>query len=123
MKATYSVPLAMLAGVGIGAVAVQTLHAQAKPPTYIIGEIEVTNVEGYTKEYAPKVQAVLKARRRSLPRCRTEGNCDRRGATETARYRACLGQLGQISGGVQFSGVEGITEDRRQVREIPYLRH
>ena len=61
MKATYSVPLAMLAGVGIGAVAVQTLHAQAKPPTYIIGEIEVTNVEGYTKEYAPKVQAVLKA--------------------------------------------------------------
>ena len=61
MKIQYSVPLAMLAGIGIGAVAVQTLHAQVKPPVYIIGEIDVTNVEGYTKEYAPKVQAILKA--------------------------------------------------------------
>jgi uncharacterized protein (DUF1330 family) len=61
MKAQYSVPLAMLAGIGIGAVAVQTLHAQAKPPVYFIAEIEVTDIDGYTKEYAPKVQGTVKA--------------------------------------------------------------
>ena len=61
MKIQYSVPLAMLAGIGIGAVAVQTLHAQATPPIYVIAEIDVTNLEAYTKEYAPKAQATLKA--------------------------------------------------------------
>lgn len=61
MRAQYSVPLAMLAGIGVGAVAVQTLHAQAKPPIYYIAEIDVTDVAAYTKEYAPKAQATLKA--------------------------------------------------------------
>ena len=60
MKAQYSVPLAMLAGIGVGAVAVQTLHAQATPPIYRISEIQITDVDGYTKEFAPKAQAALK---------------------------------------------------------------
>jgi hypothetical protein len=37
----------MLAGIGVGAVAVQTLHAQAKPPIYRIAEIQVTDVDAY----------------------------------------------------------------------------
>jgi len=53
--------LAMLAGVAIGALAVQGLHAQAKPPIYYVAEIEVTNPEAYGKEYAPKAQAIIKA--------------------------------------------------------------
>jgi uncharacterized protein (DUF1330 family) len=61
MKAQYSVPLAMLAGIGVGAVAVQTLHAQATPPIYRISEIQITDVDAYTKEFAPKAQAALKA--------------------------------------------------------------
>ena len=61
MKTQYTVTLAMLAGFGLGAVAVQGLHAQAKPPIYYIGEIEPTNIEAYTKEYAPKAQAIIKA--------------------------------------------------------------
>ena len=60
MHAKYSLTLAVLAGVGIGAVAVQTLHAQSKPPIYRIAEIEISNVEAYTKEFAPKAQAALK---------------------------------------------------------------
>ena len=60
MKAQYSVPLAMIAGVGVGAVAVQTLHAQATAPIYRIAEIQITNVDAYTKEFAPKAQAALK---------------------------------------------------------------
>lgn len=60
MRIRYAVPLAMLAGFGIGAVAVQTLQAQATPPIYYI-EVDVTNIEAYTKEYAPKAQAIIKA--------------------------------------------------------------
>jgi|SRR5437588_351507 len=61
MKTYYTVTLAMLAGFGLGAVAIQGLHAQAKPPIYYITEIDVSNVEGYAKEYAPKAQALIKA--------------------------------------------------------------
>ena len=60
MKTYYTVTLAMLGGIGIGAAAVQTLHAQAKPPIYYIAEIDVTNLEGYTKEYVPIVQPLIK---------------------------------------------------------------
>jgi uncharacterized protein (DUF1330 family) len=61
MKTYHTAALAMVAGFGLGAVAVQGLHAQAKPPVYYIAEIDVTNVDAYTKEYAPKAQATIKA--------------------------------------------------------------
>jgi uncharacterized protein (DUF1330 family) len=61
MKTRFTVGLSMLAGVAIGAVAVQGLHAQAKPPVYYVAEIDVTNPDAYAKEYAPKAQAIIKA--------------------------------------------------------------
>jgi uncharacterized protein (DUF1330 family) len=61
MNTRYMVTLAVIAGLGLGAVTVQGLHAQAKPPIYYIAEIDVTNVDAYTKEYAPKAQALIKA--------------------------------------------------------------
>src|SRR5712692_3648910 len=61
MKTQCTVALAMLTGIGIGAVAVQGLHAQAKPPIYYVAEIDVTNLDAYTKEYAPKAQALIKS--------------------------------------------------------------
>jgi uncharacterized protein (DUF1330 family) len=40
--------LAMLAGAAIGATAVNGLHAQTKPPVYVVVEIsEITDPEGY----------------------------------------------------------------------------
>ena len=59
MKTHYTVALAMLAGVGLGAAAVQGLHAQAKPPVYFVSEIDVTNVDAYTKEYVPLARASI----------------------------------------------------------------
>lgn len=53
--------LAMIASAALGAAAVQTLHAQAKPPVYQITEIDVSNLDAYVKEYAPKAQALIKA--------------------------------------------------------------
>ena len=61
MKTKYAVPLALVTGFGLGAVAVQGLHAQAKPPVYYVAEIDVSNPEAYAKEYAPKAQATIKA--------------------------------------------------------------
>jgi uncharacterized protein (DUF1330 family) len=59
MKIQYSVVAAFVAGIGVGGAALQTLHAQAKPPVYLVTEIDVTNVDAYTKEYVPVVRPVL----------------------------------------------------------------
>ena len=61
MKTRYTIALTFLSGVGIGAVAVQSLHAQAKPPVYLVTEIDVTDPGAYGTEYAPKVQASVQA--------------------------------------------------------------
>jgi len=59
MKTHYTAALAMVAGVAVGAVAVQSLHAQAKPPVYYIGENDVTNPDGYAKEYLPRARELI----------------------------------------------------------------
>jgi len=61
MKTQYTVVLAALTGIGIGAAAVQGLHAQAKPPAYAVVEIDVTNADAFTKEYAPIAGKVITA--------------------------------------------------------------
>jgi uncharacterized protein (DUF1330 family) len=61
MKTHYTVALAMFGGVGLGAVAVQGLYAQAKPPVYQITEITPANMQDYVKDYVPRAQAAIKA--------------------------------------------------------------
>jgi len=53
MKTRYTVALSILAGVAVGAAAVQALHAQAKPPAYVVAEIDIANVEPFDREYVP----------------------------------------------------------------------
>jgi uncharacterized protein (DUF1330 family) len=60
MKTRSAIVLTALAGIGFGAAAMQGLHAQAKPPVFLVGLIDVSNSEGYSKEYAPKAQAIIK---------------------------------------------------------------
>ena len=55
----HAVALASLAGIGVGAVAVQGLHAQTKPPAYVIAEIDVIDQDGYAKEYVPAAMKAL----------------------------------------------------------------
>jgi uncharacterized protein (DUF1330 family) len=59
MKAHSTVALSVLVGFAAGAAAVHTLHAQAKPPAYTIVEIDVSNEEAYSKEYAPTAGKAL----------------------------------------------------------------
>ena len=61
MNKFVSIGLTLLAGAALGAAAVQGLHAQAKPPIYQITEIDVSNLDAYTREYAPKAQALIRA--------------------------------------------------------------
>ncbi len=58
---TYAVAgMATLAGIALGAVGVQQLHAQSRPLAYVISEIEVTNPDAYGKEYVPLAQQALR---------------------------------------------------------------
>ena len=60
MKKYFTTGLALIAGFGLGAVTIDGLHAQAKPPVYLVTEIEISNVDSYMKEYAPKAQELVK---------------------------------------------------------------
>src|SRR5450759_653335 len=54
MKTNYKVAIALIAGTTIGGAAIQGLHAQAKPPTYAIVDINsITDPEGF-KALGPK---------------------------------------------------------------------
>jgi uncharacterized protein (DUF1330 family) len=60
MKVRSIVALSMLAGAVVGGAAIQALHAQTKPPVYMIAINEITNQEGYMKQYLPTAQKTLK---------------------------------------------------------------
>jgi uncharacterized protein (DUF1330 family) len=61
MKPKYAIALSMLIGMTAGAAVVQSLHAQAKPPVYMIALNEVSDADRYGKEYVPPAQASVKA--------------------------------------------------------------
>jgi uncharacterized protein (DUF1330 family) len=61
MKTHCTIALSLFAGAALGAGAIQALHAQATPPVYVIAEIDVKNVDAYTKDYAPRAQALIKS--------------------------------------------------------------
>ena len=60
MKTRFTVAVSMLAGAVLGGAAIQALHAQAKPPVYMIAINEVSDQEGYAKEYVPPAQKSVK---------------------------------------------------------------
>jgi hypothetical protein len=53
MKTQYALAIATFAGVAIGGVAVQALHAQAKPRAYVVIEIDVVNQDAFFKSLSP----------------------------------------------------------------------
>ena len=51
MNTKSKIALTLVVGVALGAAAVQGLHAQAKPPVYVIAEIDISNPDAYAKEF------------------------------------------------------------------------
>jgi uncharacterized protein (DUF1330 family) len=61
MKTRSAIALSLFAGVVIGAVAIEGLRAQAKPPVYYIAEVDVSDPDGYAKEYVPRSRSIILA--------------------------------------------------------------
>jgi uncharacterized protein (DUF1330 family) len=51
MQARCGMALSMIAGAALGGAAIQALHAQAKPPVYMVAINEVSDPERYANEY------------------------------------------------------------------------
>ena len=51
MKSALKITAAIAGGLLVGGGAVQVLHAQVKPPAYVVSEIAVRDPEGYEKNF------------------------------------------------------------------------
>jgi hypothetical protein len=89
MRIHVTVALSMLSGIGIGAVAVQGLHAQSKPMVYLVNEIDVTDPEKYEAEFTPKAQATVESARTVTTR-----TCCARARPASSTSAASLDALG-----------------------------
>src|SRR5207302_10606199 len=64
MKTQYVAVMSVMAGICIGFAiggAPPNLNAQTRTPVYLIGENDVSNLDGYMNEYAPKAGASIRA--------------------------------------------------------------
>jgi uncharacterized protein (DUF1330 family) len=61
MRVRYKIGLVMLIGVTAGALGGRTLYGQARPPVYLIGELDVHDPDGFAREYLPKAREIIKA--------------------------------------------------------------
>ncbi|MCP1854060.1 uncharacterized protein (DUF1330 family) [Bradyrhizobium sp. USDA 4503] len=61
MNSGGKMALVMLSCTAIGALGSEALHGEARPPAYLIGQIEVTDPDGYAREYLPKAKEIIRA--------------------------------------------------------------
>jgi hypothetical protein len=61
LKTYCSLALSLLTGSALGAGAVQALHAEAKPPAYVVSEADVMNVASFNQSYVPSATKALVA--------------------------------------------------------------
>jgi hypothetical protein len=47
-------------GTNVGGLAVESIHAQTKPPAYYVVEIDAKNEDVFSKEWAPKADQTIK---------------------------------------------------------------
>jgi uncharacterized protein (DUF1330 family) len=60
MKDSLAVAAALTAGIGIGSFGVHALHAQSKPPVYMIEDNAVIDPAAFANEFAPLARESLK---------------------------------------------------------------
>jgi uncharacterized protein (DUF1330 family) len=56
MKSALKISVAIACGLLVGGGAVQMLHAQSKPPAFVVAEIAVKDQEGYDENYQKATQ-------------------------------------------------------------------
>src|SRR5262245_39884662 len=121
MKTRFGIALSMVVGAALGGAAIQALHAQAKPPVYMIAINEVSDQERYAKEYVSPAQKSVKDYGGEYvaagPGTPVAGNLPR-GPVVILR----LGEHGGAAALAQFSRISGCAEDRREIREVQHRR-
>ena len=60
MKSNYKIATAVIGSFVLGLGAASVLHAQAKPPAYLLAEVDVKDQDGFNKGFVSKVQADMK---------------------------------------------------------------
>lgn len=60
METRYAIAVSILTGMVIGGAAVQTLHAQAKPPVYMVAINELKDANAYRTKYLPTARQTIK---------------------------------------------------------------
>src|SRR5262245_60436404 len=50
---------ALIVGAVIGGAIVQAVHAESKPPAYVVGDVDVANHDAFVKEYVPLAMKAL----------------------------------------------------------------
>jgi uncharacterized protein (DUF1330 family) len=61
MSGLHKIGVVMLTSVAAIVLASVELHGQTKAPAYLIGQIEVSDPDGYAREYLPKAREIIKA--------------------------------------------------------------
>jgi uncharacterized protein (DUF1330 family) len=59
MKINYAIAVTIAGSFVLGAGTVQMLHAQAKPPAYVVAEIAVKDEDGYKNDFLPSAQKAI----------------------------------------------------------------
>ena len=61
MNPGYKIGILTLMCTAAGAFGSRALHGEATPPAYLIGQIDVTDPNGYARDYLPKAREIIKA--------------------------------------------------------------
>jgi uncharacterized protein (DUF1330 family) len=61
MNAGWTMGILMLTCTALGAFGSRALHGEARPPAYLIGQIDVTDPKGYAEEYLPRAKEIIKS--------------------------------------------------------------
>jgi uncharacterized protein (DUF1330 family) len=60
MKTKYKIAIALVAGTAIGGAAIQSIHAQMKPPTYVVVAIrKITDADSFKTNVVAKAAAAM----------------------------------------------------------------
>ena len=60
MKTKYKLAIALVAGTAIGGAAIQSIHAQMKPPTYVVVAIrKITDADSFKTNVVAKAAAAM----------------------------------------------------------------
>ena len=122
MKTKYTVLVATIGGFALGAIAVQALHAQAKPMAYGIAEVTVNDKDAYSKEFLPVVRKTIADAGGKFLAAGGKTTSHDRHAAGAARGHHPVAEPRCGRRMVERRRHQGRFQDRRKIRDVPQFR-